>query len=136
MTWPKPVQLIITASLIVLFSEAVLSCAPLQGAVMEQMGAAAIDKLRMYHWPAVLLGVGTLIVFLLRRFKGILILLFAVAALAISPGWSETSAVLGPDCEPVGLFGVKMVLGVVAACFTAQLIWWVVERRTAKRGSV
>ena len=129
MTWPKPVQLIITASLIVLFSEAVLSCAPLEDAVMEQMRAAAVDTLRMYHWPAVLLGVGTLVIFLLRRFKGIVILLFAVAALAISPGWSEASAVLGPDCEPVGAFGVKVVLGVIAACFFGQLVWWIVERR-------
>ena len=136
MTWQKLVQGILTASLIILFGEAALSCAPVEGVATEQVQAAAINTLRMYHWPAVFLGVGTLVVFLLRRFKGIVILLFAIAALAISPGWSEASAVLGPDCEPVGGFGVKVVLAVVAACFAAQLIWWLVERRAAKRVSV
>lgn len=70
--------------------------------------------------------------FLLRRFKGIVILLFAIAALAISPGWSEGSATLGPDCEPVGALGVKVVLGVVAACFVSQLVFWTVELRRSK----
>lgn len=69
--------------------------------------------------------------FFLRRFKGIVILLFGIAALAISPGWSEATATLGPDCEPIGLFGVKVVLGVVAACFIGQLIFYIIERRRA-----
>ena len=129
MTWNRLVQGLVIASLIVFFSEAVLSCAPVDGDSAERMHAAALATLRMYHLPAVLLGLGTLILFLLRRFKGIVILLFAIAALAISPGWSDASAVLGPDCEPIGAFGVKVVLGVTAACFFGQLAWWIVERR-------
>lgn len=132
MTWRKLAQAILIASLIIMFSEAVLPCAPLEPAVMERIQASAIHTLRLYHWPAVLLGAATVVVFLLRRFKGIVILLFAVAALAISPGWSEAGAVLGPDCEPVGLFGVRVVLAVVALCFLGQLVFLILERRQAK----
>ncbi|HKP71187.1 MAG TPA: hypothetical protein VJV05_18010 [Pyrinomonadaceae bacterium] len=114
-----------------MFSEAVLSCTPLQGTA-DDLHAAALTTIRNYHLPALVLGVGVLALFLLRRFKGIVILLFAIAALAISPGWSESAATLGPDCEPVGAFGVKAVLGVVAACFVGQLIFWIVERRRAQ----
>jgi len=131
MNWQKLVQGIVTASLIVVFSEAVLSCSTIEGS-SDDLHAAAVATLQANHWPAVGLGLGVFVLFLLRRFKGIVILLFAGAALALSPGWSpEKNAMLALDCEPIGAFGVKVVLGVVAVCFVAQLIFWIVERRRA-----
>ena len=129
MNWQKLVQVILTASLIFVFSGAVLCCAPVQGGSGGDRHDAGVATLQAYHWPAVGLGVGVLVLFLLRRFKGIVILLFAIAALAISPGWSEAGVTLGPDCEPVGAFGVKVVLVVVAACFVGQTTFWISERR-------
>ncbi len=133
MTWQKLVHAIIIASLILVFSEAVLSCSPLiDNSTFNNDHNDAVAALGQLHWPAVALCVGTFVLYLLRRFKGIVILLFAGAALAISPGWSEATATLGPDCEPVGAFGVKVVLGVVAACFVGQLIFYIVERRKSR----
>ena len=125
MTWQKLAQGIVIASLILVFSEAVLSCD-----FSETVWAAGVRMILAYHLTAVGLGVGVLILFLLRRFKGIVILLFTVAALALSPGWSPNkNAVLNPSCEPIGALGVKIILGVVALCFLAQLIFWIFERR-------
>ena len=132
MTWQRSVQGILTASLIIIFSEAVISCTLVPGS-SDEAHANAVAMLQAYHWPAVGLGVGVILLFLLRRFKGIVIVLFAIAALALSPGWSpDENAMLNPACEPIGAFGVKVVLFVVAACFVGQLIFWIVERRRAK----
>ena len=118
------------ASLMIIFGEAVLSCTLAEGVSTEQVHADAVAMLRSYHIAALVLAAGVLLMFFLRRFKGILILLFSVAALAISPGWSpDANAVLLPNCEPAGGFGVKTVLGVTAICFVAQLIFLIVERR-------
>ena len=133
MNWQKLVQVILTASLIVVFSEAVLSCSIVEGK-SDEVRAYAVQTLLAYHWPAVGLGVGVLVLFLMRRFKGIVIMLFAVAALALSPGWSpDKNAMLDPTCDPVGLLGVQIVLGVVALCFIGQLVFWIVERRKLKK---
>ena len=129
----KLVRVILTASLIFMFSEAVLSCSPVEG-TGDEVHANAVAMLQAYHWPTVGLGVGVLLLFLLRRFKGIVILLFAVAALALSPGWSpDKNAMLNPACEPIGLLGVRIVSGVVALCFIGQLAFWIVERRKLKQ---
>ena len=128
----KLVQGILTASLIVTFSEAVLSCDAAEGASAVKLQAEHWATLQTLHYPAVLLGLGTLVLFIIRKFKGIVILLFTVAALAISPGWYYASADIASDCGPIGGFGVKVVLGVVAACFFGQLAFWIVERRRAK----
>ena len=133
MNWQKLVQGIVTASLIIVFSEAVLSCTPIDGASSDDLHAAAVATLQAYHLPTIGLALGILALFLLRRCRGLLILLFAVAALAISPGWSpDANAVLLPNCRPKGELGVQIVLGVVAVCFIAQLIFWIVERRRSR----
>ena len=135
MTWYRLVQGIAIASLIIVFSEAVLSCTLIEGVSSKQVESEHLATIRAYHLPAVLLACGTLVLYLLRGYRGLVILLLAVAALAISPGWRESSAAIAPDCEPIGGFGVKVVLIVEAVCFTACLIWWLVERRRAKSQS-
>ena len=118
------------ASLIFLFSEAVLSCTPIEGVSAEQLHAEAVATLQAYHLPTIGLAFGVLALFFLRRFRGLLILLLTVAALAISPGWSpDTNAVLLPNCRPKGELGVQVVLATVAICFIAQLIFLIVEMR-------
>ncbi len=130
MTFERLFNGISIASLIIMFSGAVLSCTLADGVSAEQVHAGTVAMLRNYHIAALVLAVGVLILFLMRRFKGIVILLFSVAALAISPGWSpDVNAVLLPNCEPAGGFGVKMVLGVTAISFVTQLIFMIVERR-------
>ena len=130
MNWQKLVQVILTASLIFVFSEAVLCCAPVQGGSGGDTHAAAVATLQAYHWPAVGLGLGVLVLFLMRRFEILLPLQFNDGRHV--PRELLTAATIGPDCEPVGAFGVKVVLGVVAACFVGQLAFWIVERRRAK----
>ena len=128
----KVIHLIVTASSIILSSEAVLSCSVVEGK-SDEAHAHAVATLLAYHWPAVGLGLGVLVLFLLRRFKGIVILLFAIAALALSPGWSpDKNAMLNPACEPVGAFGVKVVLAVVVLCFLGQLAFLIPERLKGK----
>ncbi|MBV6497063.1 MAG: hypothetical protein DYH05_08985 [Acidobacteria bacterium ACB1] len=128
MTFERLFKGISSASLLIFFSGAVLSCTLAEGVSADQVEAEHLAYLRALHWPAIVLGVGTIVIFFLRRFKGIVILLLAASALAISPGWYASSAAIDPACGPVGGFGTKVVLSVVAICFLIQLTLWSVER--------
>ncbi len=132
MTFERLFKGIAIASLLIIFSEAVLSCTLVEGSA-DRVRAEAVATLRLYHWPAVTLGIGVLGLFLLRRFRGLVILLFAAASLAVSPGWSpDANALPLPNCEPRGAFGVKAVLGITLVCFVVQLAFLIIERRKSQ----
>lgn len=118
-----------TISMLLALSEAAFSCTLVVGVRSEEVIASNALLIRAYHLPAVVVVCIVVVIFVLRKYKGGVSTLLAVAALALSPGWYASSAQIAPDCGPRGKFGVQVVLVLVLIFLLLQLAGWYADLR-------